>query len=42
MISKHGKAEIAKTLEIGPKPIEGDVVKLGKEKRFHQRLREII
>ena len=33
-IKKTGKAEIAKTLEIGPKPIEGDVVKLGKRKKI--------
>ena len=33
-IQNTGKAEIAKTLEIGPKPIEGDVVKLGKRKKI--------
>ena len=33
-IKNTGKAEIAKTLEIGPKPIEGDVVKLGKRKKI--------
>ena len=33
-IKKTGKAEIAKTLEQGPKPIEGDVIKLGKRKKI--------
>ena len=30
-IVDSGKSEVAKTLEMGPKPVEGDV-KLGKEK----------
>ena len=29
-IKSEGKAEIAKTLEMGPKPVEGDVKKLQK------------
>ena len=29
-----GKAEIAKTLEMGPKPVDGDVVKLKKRKKI--------
>ena len=32
-IVKTGKSEIAKTLEMGPKPIEGDAKKLGKRKK---------
>ena len=32
-IRKAGKSEIAKTLEMGPKPIEGDTRKLGKRKK---------
>ena len=31
-IKAEGKAEIAKTLEMGPKPVEGDVKKLQKRK----------
>ena len=33
-IVKSGKSEIAKTLEMGPKPIEGDTRKLGKRKKI--------
>jgi len=33
-IVKDGKSEIAKTLEMGPKPIEGDTRKLGKRKKI--------
>ena len=33
-IRKAGKSEIAKTLEMGPKPIEGDTRKLGKRKKI--------
>ena len=29
-----GKSEVAKTLEMGPKPIEGDSRKLGKRKKI--------
>ena len=32
-IRKTGKSEIAKTLEMGPKPLEGDTRKLGKRKK---------
>ena len=31
---KTGKAEIQKTLEMGPKPLEGDTRKLGKRKQI--------
>ena len=31
-ITKAGKSEISKTLDMGPKPIEGDTKKLGKRK----------
>ena len=40
-IVSSGKSEISKTLEMGPKPIEGDAKKLGKRKKYHQSLREI-
>ena len=33
-IRKTGKSEIAKTLEMGPKPLEGDTRKLGKRKKI--------
>ena len=33
-LRKTGKAEIQKTLEMGPKPIEGDTRKLGKRKKI--------
>ena len=33
-IRKAGKSEIAKTLEMGPKPLEGDTRKLGKRKKI--------
>ena len=33
-IKDKGKSEIAKTLELGPKPIEGDTRKLGKRKKI--------
>ena len=33
-IVKKGKSEIAKTLEMGPKPLEGDNRKLGKRKKI--------
>ncbi|MAF95587.1 MAG: pilus assembly protein PilQ [Rhodospirillaceae bacterium] len=33
-IVKSGKSEIAKTLEMGPKPTEGDTRKLGKRKKI--------
>ena len=33
-IKSEGKAEIAKTLEMGPKPVEGDVKKLQKRKNI--------
>ncbi len=33
-IKAEGKAEIAKTLEMGPKPVEGDVKKLQKRKKI--------
>ena len=33
-IRKAGQSEIAKTLEMGPKPIEGDTRKLGKRKKI--------
>ena len=32
-ITKAGKSEIAKTLDMGPKPVEGDTRKLGKRKK---------
>ena len=32
-IVNSGKSEIAKTLEMGPKPVEGDTRKLGKRKK---------
>ena len=41
-IVKSGKSEIAKTLEMGPKPIEGDAKKLGKRKKYHLKHKEII
>jgi len=41
-IRKAGKAEIAKTLELGPKPIEGDTRKLGKRKKISLKNKEII
>ena len=33
-IVNSGKSEVAKTLEMGPKPIEGDSRKLGKRKKI--------
>ena len=33
-IVADGKSEVAKTLEMGPKPIEGDSRKLGKRKKI--------
>lgn len=33
-ITQSGKSEIAKTLEMGPKPVEGDTRKLGKRKKI--------
>ena len=33
-IKDQGKSEIAKTLELGPKPVEGDTRKLGKRKKI--------
>tara|TARA_B100000579_G_scaffold27911_1_gene19631 strand:- start:203 stop:1735 length:1533 start_codon:yes stop_codon:yes gene_type:complete len=33
-IQKTGRAEIAKTLDLGPKPVEGDTRKLGKRKKI--------
>ena len=33
-IRKSGQSEIAKTLEMGPKPIEGDTRRLGKRKKI--------
>ena len=33
-IKSEGKAEIAKTLELGPKPVDGDTRKLGKRKKI--------
>ncbi len=33
-LKKGGKAEIQKTLELGPKPVEGDVIKLNKRKKI--------
>ena len=33
-IREAGKSEIAKTLEMGPKPVEGDTRKLGKRKKI--------
>ncbi len=33
-IKDNGKSEIAKTLEMGPKPVEGDTRKLGKRKKI--------
>ena len=33
-IKDTGKSEIAKTLELGPKPVEGDTRKLGKRKNI--------
>ena len=37
-----GKSEVSKTLEMGPKPIEGDGKKLGKRKKYLLKLNEII
>ena len=33
-ITKSGKSEISKTLDMGPKPVEGDTRKLGKRKKI--------
>ena len=33
-VVKSGQSEISKTLEMGPKPIEGDAKKLGKRKKI--------
>ena len=33
-VTKAGKSEIAKTLDMGPKPVEGDTRKLGKRKKI--------
>ena len=41
-LRKTGKAEIQKTLEMGPKPIEGDTRKLGKRKKISSQSQEII
>ena len=41
-IKETGKSEIAKTLELGPKPVEGDTRKLGKKKKYLLKLKEII
>ena len=39
-IRTAGKSEIAKTLEMGPKPIEGDTRKLGKRKKISSLLED--
>ena len=39
-IVNSGQSEIAKTLEMGPKPIEGDAKKLGKRKNLSQYLKK--
>ena len=41
-ITEGGKSEISKTLGMGPKPVVGDTRKLGKRKKYLQRLKEII
>ena len=41
-IVESGKSEVAKTLEMGPKPLEGDSRKLGKRKKYHLKLKETI
>ena len=37
-IAKSGQAEIAKTLEMGPKPVDGDPRKLGKRKKISSEI----
>ena len=41
-VVSSGKSEISKTLEMGPKPVEGDTKKLGKRKKFRLRHKKII
>ena len=35
-VKKLGKKEIEKSVEMGPIPVEGDVIKLEKENNYHQ------
>ena len=37
-VKAGGKAEIAKTLELGPKPVDGDTRKLGKRKKISSEI----
>ena len=39
-IQKKGKSQIAKTLEMGPKPVEGDTRKLGKRKKISSEVQK--
>ncbi len=39
-IRNKGKSEIAKTLELGPKPVEGDTRKLGKRKKISSEVQK--
>ena len=39
-IRKQGKAEIAKTVELGPKPVSGEGKKLQKRKKISSEIRK--
>ena len=41
-VRKTGKAEVEKTVEMGPKPVIGDTRKLQKRKKYRLNLKEII
>ena len=41
-IKKSGQTEIAKTLEMGPKPIFGDTTKLNKRKQISKIVQKVI
>ena len=41
-IKKMGREEVNKTIDMGPQPIFGDVEKLGREKKYHPKMLEII
>ena len=41
-VKKLGKKELEKSAEMGPIPVEGDIIKLNKRKKFPQLKKKII
>ena len=41
-VKEFGKAELEKDAKMGPVPVEADVIKLQKRKKYHQLKKEII